>query len=706
MPTVKQYQNDPRAEYLKKVAYAESGNNPKAKNPYGSAGGSYQFVTGTWNALNKKYKLGYTEEDRFNPEKADKVMRLFTQDNENILKVIKPDINDADRYMAHFLGAGGASKFFSVYNQNPDAPISTVMSPAALAANKNVAYNKNGSQKTVADVYAWANKKMSLTPETVTQDFTNYEKPTPIPNFAQSNDNLQSLPETAESAPKVEEAKNSLQQQTNEYNFVQDLNSFQQRPTQEITQEEQQIQQPQTNFLDQYAQIVQFVENPLMQDGGTYQKDKQWLNDWYSQRQINNPEFNNSRRDILASTNQIPPPTITNLIAGNSQVKGGYNKTTGEILLTPDAQPYIYTHEGVHKAQEGFSPELQKLHTELVNRNINPKEGLPKDYQDNYDYLKDPNEVNSRLQVLRREAGITPTQEVTPQFIESFLENYNFKNTNVNELLELFDDDGLRDILNNMASNDSQNNNFQRGGTITVSSKNDPRYRAYQDSLYAYNLTKKTVSDIKKQGYDEFLKGYQTAEQSAALQNKNIKLKPIGAYFGNGEPVSEYKKPERQVLLDNTPQVRALNIQTQPINLGNQDFSTELRNSYPAARIPKYFNVTDKGNGSFGADWERSYRYYPQEGQTLSTISPDNSRKIVPYYQQGGVIEDNMGQWKYPMQTTKINSGEITMQGVNYPVLGVDNLGNHKLMFPNQEYKFAGTSVTEYPVPNLNKFFS
>lgn len=62
------------------------------------------------------------------------------------------------------------------------------------------------------------------------------------------------------------------------------------------------------------------------------------------------------------------------------------------------------------------------------------------------------------------------------------------------------------------------------------------------------------------------------------------------------------------------------------------------------------------------------------------------------------VIEDPMGQWKYPGQVTKIPSGDITMHGVNYPVLGVDNLGNAQMMFPNQNYQFAGQHVTEYPM--------
>jgi len=67
-------------------------------------------------------------------------------------------------------------------------------------------------------------------------------------------------------------------------------------------------------------------------------------------------------------------------------------------------------------------------------------------------------------------------------------------------------------------------------------------------------------------------------------------------------------------------------------------------------------------------------------------------------YENGGVIEDDRGQWAHPGEVTKINSNNITMKGVNYPVLGVSNTGDEQLMMPGENYKFDGKSVTEYPI--------
>ena len=75
-----------------------------------------------------------------------------------------------------------------------------------------------------------------------------------------------------------------------------------------------------------------------------------------------------------------------------------------------------------------------------------------------------------------------------------------------------------------------------------------------------------------------------------------------------------------------------------------------------------------------------------------------------PHYKNGGwldkyeVIEDDMGQLTNPGKITKINSNNITMKGVDFPVLGISDTGDKKMMQPGKDYKFDGNSVTEYPM--------
>lgn len=70
----------------------------------------------------------------------------------------------------------------------------------------------------------------------------------------------------------------------------------------------------------------------------------------------------------------------------------------------------------------------------------------------------------------------------------------------------------------------------------------------------------------------------------------------------------------------------------------------------------------------------------------------------------GGMITDPMGQWAHPGENTRIPGGNITMQGVPYPVLAKASNGQQQMMYPEQEYHFPGADhVDEYPMMNLFK---
>ena len=71
-----------------------------------------------------------------------------------------------------------------------------------------------------------------------------------------------------------------------------------------------------------------------------------------------------------------------------------------------------------------------------------------------------------------------------------------------------------------------------------------------------------------------------------------------------------------------------------------------------------------------------------------------------------GFIVTNEGQWKYPGQPTLIPSNEITMQGVDFPVLGIDDTGHSKMMMPGADYTFPGSMVYELPMAQSGKSVS
>jgi hypothetical protein len=63
-------------------------------------------------------------------------------------------------YMAHFLGAGGATKFLNNMQTNPNASAAQ-MDPKAAAANKSIFYDQTGKERSLQEVYGLMAKKVS-----------------------------------------------------------------------------------------------------------------------------------------------------------------------------------------------------------------------------------------------------------------------------------------------------------------------------------------------------------------------------------------------------------------------------------------------------------------------------------------------------------------------------------------------------------------
>ena len=73
--------------------------------------------------------------------------------------------------------------------------------------------------------------------------------------------------------------------------------------------------------------------------------------------------------------------------------------------------------------------------------------------------------------------------------------------------------------------------------------------------------------------------------------------------------------------------------------------------------------------------------------KVLSQATANLDKAKAPTRKQD-IITDPMGQWKYPGQNTRIPGGDITMQGVPYPVWPQPNIGPGVLMQPDQDYQF------------------
>ncbi|MCD7059902.1 transglycosylase SLT domain-containing protein [Pelagibacterium xiamenense] len=165
-------------DYLVQTAIRESSLNPNAEASTSSATGLFQFIESTWLEVMKYEgpRLGYADlaahiegEDgelfvrdpnvreqildlRRNPEVAADMAAAFTRRNGDYLQQKFGRMpSPGELYIAHFLGARGAERFFEAGLSQPNA-IAAELFPRPAAANRAIFY-ENGQPRTVREVY-------------------------------------------------------------------------------------------------------------------------------------------------------------------------------------------------------------------------------------------------------------------------------------------------------------------------------------------------------------------------------------------------------------------------------------------------------------------------------------------------------------------------------------------------------------------------
>jgi hypothetical protein len=168
-------------EYLLTTAKMESDFNPTAGASTSSAHGLYQFIDQTWLSTVKEAgaQLGYgnyadaitqTRSGDYtvsNPKMRAAIMKLrddpaaassmaaaLTNSNSfQLTGKIGRRPTDAELYMAHFMGVGGAAKLITNAEDNPQASGARLF-PNAARANRAIFYDKSGRARSVSEVYS------------------------------------------------------------------------------------------------------------------------------------------------------------------------------------------------------------------------------------------------------------------------------------------------------------------------------------------------------------------------------------------------------------------------------------------------------------------------------------------------------------------------------------------------------------------------
>ena len=168
-------------EYLLATAKMESNFNPTASASTSSARGLFQFIDQTWlgtvkeagaqlgygnyaDAITKSSSGSYSVRDpaarnailklRDDPAASSAMAGVLTQSNSfNLTGKIGRRPSDAELYMAHFMGVGGAAKLITNAEDNPKASGAQLF-PNAAAANRSIFYDSTGRARSVSEVYS------------------------------------------------------------------------------------------------------------------------------------------------------------------------------------------------------------------------------------------------------------------------------------------------------------------------------------------------------------------------------------------------------------------------------------------------------------------------------------------------------------------------------------------------------------------------
>ena len=96
---------------------------------------------------------------RDDPDAASSMAAVLTQSNSfKLTGKIGRRPTDAELYMAHFMGVGGAGKLIQNAEDNPNASAAR-MFPNAAAANQSIFYDRSGQARSVSQVYSVLNTR-------------------------------------------------------------------------------------------------------------------------------------------------------------------------------------------------------------------------------------------------------------------------------------------------------------------------------------------------------------------------------------------------------------------------------------------------------------------------------------------------------------------------------------------------------------------
>lgn len=448
---------------------------------------------------------------------------------------------------------------------------------------------------------------------------------------------------------------------------------------------------------------------------------------------INNPGVKFYKEDWLRGYKEVPKPKV---FSEGQPYEGAPHIYQDMYPINGRYQPRtVITDAGVKNEILGLEP-TPVVPTNAIEYPVTPNKFLNQTYDDfgrmepgvvTYTYRDMPPGTNTYTSTLPSYASSAkPFIFNQERFNEAkgFLDRYQHLKKLKAEGLIAKDADILKYARSEEGVNDITKRAIEKANT---------KYRGVYPDLNKYNLTGESYGS-GVEITEDILKSTTEAMKNAGVDITNPVA--VGEYmsthiplntFGYRSGVSKYSMPRDWDVLFT---------ESQPSSIyGSHQYEMKLPFNFEQGNYKDWYSTFIKNNAKKGinelerntkrSDWINGNIPYQSElypgmpyfggnndvyagpkgfkifdsGRFLSKEEVENlSKKLVLPKKFGGPIITNRGQWDYPGQTTIIPSNQITMQGVPYPVVGVDNTGHTKMMQPGMDYTFPGQYVTEYPM--------
>lgn len=435
---------------------------------------------------------------------------------------------------------------------------------------------------------------------------------------------------------------------------------------------------------------------------------------WNNQQNLSDKEIN-TLSDIVEHNNQLPPPPSEIQFMPDGTTRTVYNQQAQPSI------PTILNGIDIRRPINGHAPgtpEWNRLN-DIIAQNrqgsylskpkpIN-KSGLTKEEVLQKASAKDKDAISKMSETEFENTVLKPTGEVVPYESQANLMPHFTGSNNVfamspkkyadafNERLDL-----LNDIIaqRNKSGVEYRVKGIDEHGNLTFytppgqKGKNPLIKKGLEDieipageSTWSVGINpgewRGNVEDIANTQYFRSIPGLEMRNTTGTVFSDGVPRKGTGTY----EALNEYLKK-----LDLGRVKPGFNSQT--------DFSRGAwENFIKSGRAVGFYNNPGTVYGTMKSVFPYiGAGYLGYEGLKGIKAYKENQAQNTPELAKGGVIIDDRGQWAHPGQTTIIPSNKITMQGVPYPVVGVDNTGHTKMMQPGMDYTFPGQYVTEYPM--------